>query len=636
MNRPQRAELSLCLPEENNTKIQLSKNECDRFESIGLKKSDDSFDSVHDGEEGIDDTHGQKSEWGWKTERRSDEKVCDGLCLPSLPSETLLHIFSFMDKNEQLRMSAVCKTWRQLIFSSPQLWRRRQLTLRCSRHSKHSRNAYFYARHLGRYLHKLSVACEHPNNHSCRSMAICFRKLLMGLKTPFPSALRSFKVTDLRLRFARASVLLDISTALERFIYSLNHLQCFHMSNAHWPAQEGLKVMKSVLTSCPDSLHTLRIDGFFLPRFVPPKAADVLTTGLSSLTCLSKLSIDYFYLCEQSVVALASSRRGQLRVLKLVACDVNPHSRFVPRAAWLALSRACPSMRVKVAVQGFTVSPAQSLPLLLSPAFRLHNLRLDIGNQFTFLDMPRLNMAAVLAHVTRHFRRRLTRFEMDIDNHNDTLDAALVRMVRKCRNLVSVKVTAYFSQPETDAVVRDLVRARRDKHLRLTRMGSVGTGSDDTNAPEIAGHAQERSNDALGHCSAAQTVSLQERQGLSNDFIARRITSSDRVSDGSTDSSSATGNLTGDDRIDVINTRNGNNSSSSSSNGSGPNSSTVRNIFTRVLSPPTTAMTTTDGNSPVRSVHNLPVSTTQRGSGQLSLYRASTSSAAVSRDARAD
>ena len=59
-------------------------------------------------------------------------------------------------------------------------------------------------------------------------------------------------------------------------------------------------------------------------------------------------------------------------------------------------------------VQGFTVSPAHSLPLLLCPALRVHRLCLVIGNQYTFLDMSRLNMAAVLSHVTRHFRYILT------------------------------------------------------------------------------------------------------------------------------------------------------------------------------------------------------------------------------------
>ena len=255
--------------------------------------------------------------------------------LSDLPPDMLLRVFSFLEKNEQLHMSAVCKPWRQLIFSSACLWRKRQLTLRCSRHSRHSRHAFFYARRLGRYLHKLSVACEHPSNHACRSIAVCFRKLMTGLKAP--SSLRSFKVTDLKLRHTRASVLLDISTSLERFIYSLHHLRCFQMSNSHWPAQEGLKVISSVLTSCQDSLHTLRIDGFFVPRFVPTRATDVLTSGLGHLTRLSKLSIDYFYLNDQSVLALASTRRGQLRSLKLVACDVSPHSWFVSKLAWLAL-----------------------------------------------------------------------------------------------------------------------------------------------------------------------------------------------------------------------------------------------------------------------------------------------------------
>ncbi|GFR95322.1 F-box only protein 39 [Elysia marginata] len=398
----------------------------------------------------------------------------------SLPTDTLLRVFSFLKKNDQLRMSGVCRSWRQLIFTSACLWRKRQMVLRCSRQSSYSRSAFFYARRLGRYLHKLSVTCDHPNNHACRAMALSFRRLMTALKVP-PS-LRSFKVTELRLSHARASVLLDISACLERFVYSLGQLKCFQMSNAHWPAQEGLRVISSVLTSCQDSLHTLRIDGFFLPRFVPPTAVDVLTPGLAYLTCLRKLSISYFYLNEQTILTLASTRPGQLRSLRLVACDVSPNLQFVSKTAWLALqTKSCPSLRVEFVVEGFTVSPSVSLPRLLCPVLRVHKLNLNIGNRYTYLDTPRLNMAAVLAHVTRHFRRRLTRFELDVDNHSDRLDTGLVKLVRRCRHLVSVKVKAYFNNPETDVTLRQILRSRREKHaVRETERieASVSTGTE--------------------------------------------------------------------------------------------------------------------------------------------------------------
>lgn len=392
---------------------------------------------------------------------KDDQQSENPFPLFRLPTDTLLRVFSFLEKNEQLRVSAVCKYWRHLIFSSACLWRKRQLTLRCTRQSGSSRNAFFYARRLGRYLHKLSISCEHPSNHACRTMSLSFRRLMTGLRVP--ASLRSFKVKDLRLSQARASVLLDISSSLERLIYSLQHLKCFQMTNAHWPAQEGLRVMNSVLTSCQNSLHTLRIDGFFVPRFVPPRALDVLTPGLACLASLRKLSIDYSYLNDQTVLALATGHHVQLRSLKLVATDVSPNLRFVTRPAWLTLTRSCPSMRVEFVVQGFTTSPSVSLPLLLCPVLRVYKLCLNIGNNYTYLDTPRLNMAAVLSHVTRHFRRRLTRFELDVDNHNDKLDLALIRLVKKSRHLTSVKVKAFFNHPDTDLTLRQILRERRDK-----------------------------------------------------------------------------------------------------------------------------------------------------------------------------
>lgn len=267
------------------------------------------------------------------------------LTITRLPTELLLYIFSFLNINERLSAAGVCRTWRYLIFSSPRLWGKKQLKLKCNRLSHQSNRSCFYAKRLGHFLRKLTINCEHPNNqnnHQCKYMAVCFRKLIKNLKSKNP-ALTSLKVIDLRLGGASQAVIVKICTLLCRLLESLTSLKSFQMSSAQWPPEEGKIVMNTLLLASKHSLQTLQIDGYFVPRYTPVDPSQ-FTGDIANLTRLTKLAIDYFYMDADSVVALADARRGQMKKLKLLASDISPNTQYISKLAWQHLVRSTLSL----------------------------------------------------------------------------------------------------------------------------------------------------------------------------------------------------------------------------------------------------------------------------------------------------
>lgn len=254
------------------------------------------------------------------------------LTVTSFPTEILLHIFSFLNINERLSVAGVCRMWRHLIFSSPRLWGKKQLKLKCNRQSHQSRRSCFYAKRLGHFLRKLTINCDHNGNHLCKNMAVCFRKLIKNLKSKNP-ALTSFKVIDLRLGGASPAVISKICTLLSRLLETLTNLKSFQMSSAQWPPEEGRAVMTTLTRIARNTLETLQIDGYFVPKYAPV-GPEQLAGDLVALNRLNKLAVDYFYLTGESVVALADARRRQMKKLKLLAADISPNTQFISKQAW--------------------------------------------------------------------------------------------------------------------------------------------------------------------------------------------------------------------------------------------------------------------------------------------------------------
>ncbi|XP_059155687.1 uncharacterized protein LOC131940835 [Physella acuta] len=386
--------------------------------------------------------------------------------LGKLPSVVLVNIFRFVDnKNELLRLASVCRSWRDLIYTTPTLWRNMHLKLCCDCKCLNTKKAFSNAIRFGCHLYELSISvCKHhkcyPN--SC-SLATVFRKCLQDLRHP---TLTSIKINDIELREALTRTTPGISREMTRLVSRLDRLQCFKMTKAQWPIEEGNNLINTVLTTSRGTLQSLDIDGFFEEKSLAEKPVklDQLTTGILSLTRLTKLGIDYILLTDDFVTSLSRSHAGQLQTLKLVASVIlygtTPH--LISRKAWVNLTDACPAMKVAFYVDLDILEDSDFE--ILDPVLPIYKINFLEGYNLYELD-------DVLEYIAHNFRKSLVKLEGDIDSDNVLTDDVFLQFVRKCRRLRCVNVSDYFLKPETAKTAMKLIGDRKRRHDLIMLQG---------------------------------------------------------------------------------------------------------------------------------------------------------------------
>ncbi|XP_059155700.1 uncharacterized protein LOC131940841 [Physella acuta] len=336
------------------------------------------------------------------------------------------------------------------------------LKLCCDCKCLNTKKAFSNAIRFGCHLYELSISvCKHhkcyPN--SC-SLATVFRKCLQDLRHP---TLTSIKISDIGMREASTRTPSDISREMTRLVSRLDRLKCFKMAKAQWPIEEGNNLINTVLTTSRGTLQSLDIDGFFEEESLAEKPVklDQLTTGILSLTRLTKLGIDYILLTDDFVTSLSRSHAGQLQKLKLVASvilyETTPH--LISRKAWVNLTDACPAMKVAFYVDLDILEDSDFE--ILDPVLPIYKINFLEGYSLYELD-------DVLEYIAENFRKSLVKLESDLDINNAPTDDVFLQFVRKCRRLRCVNVSDYYLEPETEKTVMKLIGDRKRRHdLRM-------------------------------------------------------------------------------------------------------------------------------------------------------------------------
>jgi len=82
--------------------------------------------------------------------------LCGGVGAMALPSELIVHIFSFLSDRDKLRASAVCSRWRECLFY-PALWTQLTLRLGGGSGSEESPKLEFLLRKFGSFVSELQL-----------------------------------------------------------------------------------------------------------------------------------------------------------------------------------------------------------------------------------------------------------------------------------------------------------------------------------------------------------------------------------------------------------------------------------------------------------------------------------------------
>nr|KAI8744067.1 F-box only protein 39-like [Biomphalaria glabrata] len=388
--------------------------------------------------------------------------------LSSLPMEILEHIFSFMQRNDLLQAMSVCRRWKSVIFSSPNLWTRQKFILGCDlRYTKKEKVDMFYCvQTFGPHFRTLTVKCQHPESHLCSKMADKFNMFLSGLRVP---VLTSFKVSDLQVDSTSRIVIKKINKTLTEMFAMDCHLKIFEMPAAHWPNRFGRELLNTVLQKSRNTLEILNIKDFFIGKNGSVvKGSNWFLTGLTSLTNLKRLSITIYYLTDELVLSLARARRGQLTHLSLLTNFIFTNT--VQRDSWDYLWNACPNVAIKLTINGDIDEPQEDLPYFFEPLeIPIKNIKMIVNKDFHSSPSSVFGMTVVLDYVRNHYRPSLKSFTLDVNNEKEeTFDQALINLVRECPLLVNIKILASFHSSDTAKTIDIIVTERLPTPLTST------------------------------------------------------------------------------------------------------------------------------------------------------------------------
>lgn len=82
--------------------------------------------------------------------------LCGGVGAMALPSELIVHIFSFLSDRDKLRASAVCSRWRECLFY-PALWTELKLRIGGGSGSEETPRLEFLMRKFGSFVRELQL-----------------------------------------------------------------------------------------------------------------------------------------------------------------------------------------------------------------------------------------------------------------------------------------------------------------------------------------------------------------------------------------------------------------------------------------------------------------------------------------------
>ncbi|XP_059153245.1 uncharacterized protein LOC131939013 [Physella acuta] len=369
-----------------------------------------------------------------------------------IPQHILLQIFTYLDSTDLLRLAGVCKYLRDLIFTSPQIWRTIRLKLSCSQYPLCNKSALWYAKLFGIHFRKLRIDCDHVCEHIfCKTMAVCLRNFLLSLRQ---TTLTSLVVKFGQITHASVAVVFRLVEILTRILTRCRDLQHFGMPWALWTVQDGSKVLDTLWSTSRGSLKSLRLEGYFVPPKDGRRPAefDRVTTGILSLTHLTKLCIDYCVLNDAFVNSL-SRANTKIKMLMLFDVDFNGALTIISKNAWLNLTQACSEMKVSFITNG---SPERIIAKL-EPVLNVHTIRIYVDVSAN-RNAPKIG--EVLRHITTNFSRSLVKFEMTVDV-DDRITTSLVHLVRHCQHLVHVKIKAKFPNPKIKETILKLIQNRR-------------------------------------------------------------------------------------------------------------------------------------------------------------------------------
>lgn len=247
--------------------------------------------------------------------------LCEGVGALALPSELIVHIFSFLSNRDKLRASTVCSRWRECLFY-PALWTELKLRIGGGTTSEDTARLEFLMRKFGSFVRELRLEIVAVEGYFCP---------LEGRMEPVEND------PQLPVRWHDAlATYLDQVLCVLRSLRSNRHIQRLSLFgdtcllqdegvldiSCRDQVDQGSKKVKEIQLLFEEVLSTSRQLKWLSSAFM----LDVVTPcSLASLSNPSASSLEHLSLLDNQLPSLLPAveleRLGQLRSLALNFCD---------------------------------------------------------------------------------------------------------------------------------------------------------------------------------------------------------------------------------------------------------------------------------------------------------------------------
>ncbi|XP_034051042.1 F-box only protein 33 [Thalassophryne amazonica] len=403
----------------------------------------------------------------------------EGVGAMALPSELIVHIFSFLSDRDKLRASAVCSRWRECLFY-PALWTELKLRVRggCTGCSEDSQRLEFLMRKFGSFVRELQVELELAPAGICLSPLNGGSPVVdqpagdaSGSQLPerwkdamaayldealcvFTSIRNNRNLQKLSLYgdtcIFHQEVLLDSSNLHQihqgdKKINEIQHLFMEVLSNSRQLRWLSCNFMLGLVTPCslaclsnPSSvtLQHLGLLDHQQGRLISPSELDCLAN-------LHSLALDFSDLTSELCGLLASPSRSPLHRLALLLNGTTVGFRVSEGAVteddWKALIRVSANLRVYI--MALEVDSSELLQVL-KPSLPLERLHLD--NYSTLVTDATLDL------ISQQYNKTLTHFlllrdECDFpDLSTNRNEDPLVLLAWRCTQLSVLVIHGYI------------------------------------------------------------------------------------------------------------------------------------------------------------------------------------------------
>ena len=349
----------------------------------------------------------------------------------TIPTDVLVHIFSYLKPLDRFHTSCTCKSWNEA-FKHPSLWQQHEFWFFLPAHDKCMEGLTMF----GRYMKKIKVGVNQmlqPNRTNACSLLQQISKIhrrrlshieiLFTGENPYFYSGQEF-LDSLAILFSPPAA--DIEPPL-------TCLQYVDLSGISVPYDDHVI---DILSLNHKHLKSLNIQNKVL---VCKVSQSCILRLVQRCTMLTDLRVYHCSMMDDTLKALASEDRTPIEHLSIICRRDEKYGEDLTAEAWKHLVNNVPCLRVTL---GFDhTCPFHLIPVIIKPEIPVKTLKLE-----TFaMCFEEINMAA------RYYKDTLQKLVLQTRNSVD-LEQALLNVARECTHLRSLLVYCVVRQEVIDEI----------------------------------------------------------------------------------------------------------------------------------------------------------------------------------------